>query len=421
MNLSSGDLFWPTRAAQLPRDAYPSLNSDIDCDVLVIGGGVTGAMIAHALAHAGIDLVLVDKREIAGGSTAANTALLLYELDTPLHELIDRIGRERAERVYLLCRSAVHQMRDLLAARARVAARDGIAMHDRVSSSADLLDCGFEMKKSLYVASSERDVPGLMREVHARRHAGIAVDELSESEIRRLFSFSYPCAILSHDAAQLDPVCLTRLLARDAAARGARVYERTELRQYEETRAGAQVRTKAGHSIRAHRVIHATGYEMLRGMRPPPASTQITYAIATQPLESFDGWWERCLVWETARPYSYLRTTSDGRAIIGGEDEVGSALPLPQTLDSRSSALRQRFERMFPRIRCDVAAAWAGVFKTTRDSLPYIGPHPGFPHSLLALGYGGNGMTFSVIAANILRDLCRGRPNSDADLFRVDR
>jgi glycine/D-amino acid oxidase-like deaminating enzyme len=65
--------------------------------------------------------------------------------------------------------------------------------------------------------------------------------------------------------------------------------------------------------------------------------------------------------------------------------------------------------------------AWAGVFGETKDGLPYIGPHQQFPLGLFALGYGGNGITFSLIAAEIIRDALLGRSNPDAQLFGFDR
>jgi glycine/D-amino acid oxidase-like deaminating enzyme len=69
----------------------------------------------------------------------------------------------------------------------------------------------------------------------------------------------------------------------------------------------------------------------------------------------------------------------------------------------------------------EVAYAWAGTFGETKDGLPYIGVHPRFPHVYFALCYGGNGITFSVIAAEILRDDFIRRTNRDARLFRFGR
>ncbi|HET8763233.1 MAG TPA: FAD-binding oxidoreductase, partial [Gemmatimonadales bacterium] len=89
---------------------YPSLASDIECDVLVIGAGVTGALCAWQLVEAGLDTVVVDAREIGWGSTSASTALLMYDLDASLVELTQRIGWERAVGVYRAARHAVEKL-----------------------------------------------------------------------------------------------------------------------------------------------------------------------------------------------------------------------------------------------------------------------------------------------------------------------
>ena len=81
----------------------------------------------------------------------------------------------------------------------------------------------------------------------------------------------------------------------------------------------------------------------------------------------------------------------------------------------------KKFARLFPEMPLEVAYAWAGTFGETKDGLAYIGVHRRFPHTFFALGYGGNGITFSVIAAEIIRDQFLGRANGDARLFRFGR
>lgn len=76
---------------------------------------------------------------------------------------------------------------------------------------------------------------------------------------------------------------------------------------------------------------------------------------------------------------------------------------------------------MFPQLDPRVARAWCGTFLNTKDSLPYIGAHPDAPRVHLALCYGGNGTTFSLVAAELLRDVLLGRPRPDARLLGIGR
>ena len=84
MDLRSGHPFWRLKNGLLAD--YPSLKHDESCEVAIIGGGITGALVAYHLAQEGVETVLVDTRDIGAGSTAASTALLQYEIDTELHD-----------------------------------------------------------------------------------------------------------------------------------------------------------------------------------------------------------------------------------------------------------------------------------------------------------------------------------------------
>ena len=167
MDLVSPKPFWPLKNGLL--SVYPPLRTDITCDVAVLGGGISGALVAERLSREGLDVVLVEKRDVGGGSTSASTALLQYEIDTPLVELTDLYGREDAERAYLLCLSSIDAIEKLVT---------------------DLqIDCTFQRRKSVYLASRRRDAKLLRQETAARRAAGIEADYLDENDVRARFSF----------------------------------------------------------------------------------------------------------------------------------------------------------------------------------------------------------------------------------------
>lgn len=101
MDLISDHTFWPINSGLIR--SYPSLNADLECEVLVLGAGITGALCAFHLTKAGMDVAVMDKRDVASGSTSASTAMLQYEIDTPLTELIAKMGKADAERSYHVC------------------------------------------------------------------------------------------------------------------------------------------------------------------------------------------------------------------------------------------------------------------------------------------------------------------------------
>jgi glycine/D-amino acid oxidase-like deaminating enzyme len=117
-----------------------------------------------------------------------------------------------------------------------------------------------------------------------------------------------------------------------------------------------------------------------------------------------------------------MRTTDDGRIFIGGEDDrFRNPERRDRLIGKKSERLAKKFREMFPNIAFETAFSWAGTFGETEDGLAYIGEHSDWPNAYFALGYGGNGITFSLLAAEIIRDAIIGGRNDDADLFRFDR
>ena len=99
MDLRSDYPFWLLDKGII--HSYPSLLKNIRADVVIMGAGISGALAAWYLCHAGFKTVIVDKRHVGMGSTAASTALLQYELDTPLTELIAKRGERSGSAVPL--------------------------------------------------------------------------------------------------------------------------------------------------------------------------------------------------------------------------------------------------------------------------------------------------------------------------------
>lgn len=400
MDLTSDHPWWPLRNGLL-RD-YPALEDDVRCDVAVVGAGVTGALVADGLVRRGLDVVVLDRRDVGTGSTSASTALLQYEIDVPLMRLIEKIGRADAERAYRLSWASIDRLEE--------------------TTSGLPLDCGFHRRTSLYRAPDEDGAELLAREARARQACGIDVRLLGPEELMEEFRVPGTAGLVSAQAASVDPHRLTHGLFDRARAGGARVFDRTEVTDFDCGDGRVRLTTGRGPVVDARNVVVATGYEASSMLREDVVELRSTYAVVSPPLDSVAPWDPDWILWETGDPYLYLRVTDEGRLLAGGEDDDFRS---PKRRDARvgkkGRRIHEKVRALLPDLAWEVEFAWAGTFGTTDDGLAYIGPTDEYPGCFFALGFGGNGITFSQIAADLLGDMLTGQDCPDARLFRFGR
>jgi glycine/D-amino acid oxidase-like deaminating enzyme len=138
-----------------------------------------------------------------------------------------------------------------------------------------------------------------------------------------------------------------------------------------------ELTTCAGCRVRARHAILATGYESERLLGRRLARDNRTYAFATELVDDLRSWPDRALIWETARPYLYLRTTPDNRILVGGLDEREvTAAQRDALLERKCLQLQERLQGMFPGLEPQVDRAWCGTFLSTSDACLTSGRTP---------------------------------------------
>lgn len=402
MDLRSETPYWLLKSGILYN--YPSVSQSLNTRVVVVGGGITGALVSYYLTMAGIETVVVDRRSIGMGSTCASTGLLQYEIDTPLHKLIDMVGKGNAEKSYKLCLESIHTLKSLC---------------EEVET-----DTQFQHKESFFYASKAKDVAFLQQEYTCRKALGLTLDLLYEQQVHTLFpAFTAKAALFSQTAAQVDPYALNHGLLQRAIKHGLQVFDNTEIVDIRHVGKKVMLKLKLGYTITADHIIYATGYESVNLIKKSIARLHSTYALISEPFESTEFlWYKECLIWETAHPYLYVRTTGDRRVIVGGKDEpFYSPRKRDKLISRKKQQLEKSFASLFPDLRLRTDYTWCGTFAETKDGLPYIGRYPAKSNAYFALGFGGNGITFSVIAAELIRDAIIGKKNAHLKLFAFDR
>lgn len=400
MDLRSHYPYWLMKNGIL--NTYPSLDKDINVDIAIIGAGISGALIAYYLRNSGLSVAIIDKRHPGMGSTAASTALLQYEIDTPMNELSKTIGEKNAVTSYMRCLEALYELKDICD-----------SLHT---------PCTFPIKPSMQYAGNKKDRISLRREYEMRRSYGFDCEWLEPQDIEQLYGFSADAAILTAEAGEVDAFLLTHTLLKECHKNGMHVYDNTEVANITRKKGHTLLQTASEHKIKAKKIIIATGYESLKYISKPVAKLYSTYALVSEPLPHKHFWYKNSLVWETKTPYLYFRATDEQRLLIGGKDD-----PFYNP-DKRDARIRQKtkqlldsFHKKLPQYTIKPDFYWAGTFAATKDGLPYIGTIPEMPGAYFALGYGGNGIIFSIVAAGILRDALTGKENKDASVFSFSR
>ncbi|WP_409530433.1 NAD(P)/FAD-dependent oxidoreductase [Shinella sp.] len=373
-----------------------------DYDVIIIGAGISGALMAHALADGKRRVLVVDRRKPVHGSTLASTAMIQHEIDIPLHRLTEMIGASNAQRAWRRSARAVEQL-------------------TRIVADLDL-SCGFERKKTLFLTGDTYGQRALRKEVENRQIAGIEADFLDAAALAERFAIDRTGAILSDISASANPAQMAAGILRAAMTRGVEVVSPLEITDVRATTGKVFLATSDGRILSAGHAVFCSGYEFLETVANENHAIVSTWALATPPGIKLPAWLKDCIVWEGADPYLYLRRSRDGRLIAGGEDEdsedaYGSRTKLKQ----KAEIIRRKAEALLGVTLPEPDHVWAAPFGITRTGLPLIGRVPKLPNVFAVMGFGGNGITFSQIAAEIVSADIAGHNDADADLFAFEK
>ncbi len=401
MKLRSSEPFWLEKNGIV--NSYPSLRKDLDTDILIVGGGITGSLIAHQCIKDGYKTVLIDKREIAHGSTSATTSMLQYEIDVPLHELMQQIGEDAAVANYKACSDSI----DTLG-----------ALSKKVKSQ-----CGFEKKESLYYAAYKKDVPKLKKEFEARKENGFLVTWLEADDILNTFGLKNTHGgILSEQGGSIDAFRLAHDILAYNHKKGLLIFDKTNISKVSYKKTGVTVKVNDNSTIRAEKIIYCNGFESTEIIKEKFVKLISTFAMVGERFEDHQEQLQNTLFWNTADPYIYMRTTDDHRLLIGGEDEdYVDPEKRNANIGKKAEKLTKYLGKILPDYDFVNDFAWAGTFGETKDGLPYIGKHKDFPSTYFVLGFGGNGITFSVIGMDIIAALLQGKTHPLEAYYKFGR
>ena len=355
--------------------------------VVIVGAGMVGAACAHYCARAGLDVTVVERGSVAGGTTGAGEGNILVSDKEP--------GPEFDLALY-----SAGLWREL-------AADAGPAFE-------------YEAKGGLVVASDQRELDALSRLADAQRAAGVVAEFVDPVAVEPHIAPGLAGGVLYPQDAQVQPMLAAGHLLRSS---GARVLTGTEVVGIE----AGWVRTST-EDIPADAVVNAAGV-WAGGLVPLPILPRRGFVLVTEPLPVLvrHKVYAADYVADVAADTEGLRTspvvegTRSGTILIGASRErVGfDRTPSPAAF----RALAAGAVRLFPML-ADVAVirAYAGFRPYAPDHLPVIGADPRVPGLFHACGHEGAGIGLAAGTGALIADLVTGRPPAlDVTPFRPDR
>lgn len=373
---------------------YGPLQSHIEVDVCVIGGGVAGLTTAYLLAIEGKKVCVLEDFEIAGGQTGRSSAHLSPVLDRRYAELETLYGRENIRFVLQSHQAAISKIEE-------ISLRENIA-------------CDFSRVEG-YLCAMADDEKTLRREMETLMKAGMADVTLTSPPPWGNFS----AALRFSNQGQINPVAYISGLATACEHKGVQIYCQTHVA---DIRGGlpANVLTRAGFRVTADDVVVATNTPVNNTVALHTKQMPYrTYVVAAPiPKNSV----EKALYWDTEDPYHFVRLQDvddeQDLLIVGGEDHKTGQQQYPESCFTR---LEEWTRQRFPQVR-SFSHRWSGQVMEPIDGLAFIGHNPVDRKNIYVItGHSGNGMTYSTLGAMLVTDLIQGRSNPWEAVYEPSR
>jgi glycine/D-amino acid oxidase-like deaminating enzyme/nitrite reductase/ring-hydroxylating ferredoxin subunit len=375
---------------------FPPITADLNVDVAIIGGGITGITAAYLLKQAGATFALLERDSFASADTGCTTAHLTCVTDARLHELVKAFGRDHAQAAWDAGRAAIDQISAII--------------------DANHIECEYATVPGFLhqprTDGSEGEADRLKEDARIAAELGIDAKFVERAPLVHQPAVRFP------NQAKFHPRKYLGSLLKAASGEGCHLFERSPVDEIE----GAPLRIKArGCTIHCGYLLIAT-HVPLQGLVGTMSATLFqtklapytTYAVGAKIAS---GLMPEACFWDTNDPYDYLRIDRGEQydyAIYGGEDHKTGQESNP---GERFENLARKVVYLLP--GASVEHRWSGQVIETADGLPYIGEV--VPRQFVATGFSGNGMTFGTLAAMMFCDQLSGRKNPWRELFDVNR
>jgi glycine/D-amino acid oxidase-like deaminating enzyme/nitrite reductase/ring-hydroxylating ferredoxin subunit len=368
---------------------FGTLPGDIDVDVAIIGGGITGITAGYLLAKAGKKVAVLEAWSVDGGTTGYSTGNLYAPVDEMLHKIESKYNTETIQAVAASRTAAMQQI------------SGWIAEFD--------IDCNYQPTSWYLFSETPEDDETIEKEYEACLRAGLDAHKTTASKL----PFPASLTLEVKNQAQFNPVMYMQAFAVKAKATGCQIYDNTKVLEVEEGDESHTLTTSHG-KVTARSIIHAThtpkGVMQYHTLLGPYRE----YALAVQ-LNS--GAYPDGTFWAFNKPHHHsMRTYTDEHGeshllILGEPHKVGQKENNEECFEKLETYIRERFD-----VR-EITHRWGAQHYKSADTLPYIGRKSKGSEIYIATGYSTDGLTYGTLAGMLLTDQILGKENTWSEIY----
>jgi len=387
------------------RREYPAFRGVIEHPVVVVGGGMSGAMTAYACAAAGLKVILLEADRIGSGGTGLASGLLSGEACDSFRELEARAGKRVARALFDAMDTAP---RELAATAKRLGIRAGLTVADH-----------------LRVLTAGQSDKLMRREAAARQAAGVKTAWLAAGPVARQTAIHSGGALRLPDGGFVDPFTLTLGFLAAAVKRGAKVYEKSRVKKITFTRKTTTAYLDSGAITTTNLAICIGEPTSLFKPLKRHLRHEDRYVVLTEPLSAAvraELARATALVTDTDAPPHHVWFTADHRALVAGADQKRPPERLQdKTLIQRTGQLMYELSRIHPAISGTAPAfGWHVPLAHPVDGVLYAGAHRNFPFHHFAFGTSHDPARAFLASRIILRNIL-GKPEKSDEHFSFAR
>lgn len=410
MKLIQGNFYWNKQ--NKIKYNYPYMKEDKKCDVLVIGGGIGGAITAYFQAKQGYKVVIVEKNIIGYGSTMENPGILsLEEKMYVKNKNIKSIDDKQIQRCNILSKQAINSISEI------VKEINEFNKEEKIVIPYKTQDCIF------YSERVTNKLP-IYKEYEKKLAMGENIEYIENNPIINLRT-----GIVERDSAVIfDPYLFTQeLIHMLSTYKNVEVYENTCIDTIALAKNNVENITSNRFRIISKKVIISTGYEAIKYVKDIQLSIIKTFSIVTEPITSLNKDSMDFIAKDIVIPYNYIRFTDKKEIMMGGNvlkvtEKVINDRYIEQIIDGRYKKLFNNLQKMLPNEeKIKIKNCYYGMFLETKDNLPIIDELENLPNVYVNIGIGANGIVYSTIGANMLKDICKEYHTKDMIMFKIRR